>query len=181
LLRSKTISLVAVAALAVSACGGDDDDGETVAVGNFASDICTAFIDWTRAIQQRQQDLQQDLGSQASPQEGKAALEGFLDDSVEASDDLVQDVEEAGVPDTENGEEAADALQQAAEDARSKLEDARADAEDLPTGSRQEFGDAADKFGDEVQSALEGVGNGLEQLDTPELDEAIEEESACQT
>lgn len=179
MLRSKTaISLIAAAALFVSACGGDSD--EKVEVGDFASDICTAFTDWTDAIQSRQTELQGALDPNASPQEGKDALQGFLDDAVEASDQLVDDVDGAGTPDTENGEDAAEALQGAAEGARDKLAEARDEAEQLPTESAEAFSKSARDFGNDVRSALEGVGEGLEEIDTPELDKAIDEESACQ-
>jgi hypothetical protein len=180
MIRSKTIPLIAAAALFVSACGDDDGGGDKVEVGDFASGICTAFTDWTDAIQARQSELQEGLDPGASPQEGKDALQGFLDDAVEASDQLVDDVEGAGTPDTDNGQDAADALQGAAESARDKLEDARASVEELPTESPEAFSKAADDFGNEVRSALEGVGEGLEEIDTPELDKAIDEEKACQ-
>lgn len=183
-MRSKTITLIAAMALFVSACGGDDDNGdgggETVAVGDYASDICTAFTEWTGAIQERQTDLQSGLEPGASPQEGKDALQGFLDDAVEASDQLVEDVDAAGVPDTENGEEAAEALQQAAQDARDQLAQAQEDVADLPTDSPQAFSEAASEFGNQVRSALENVGEGIDEVDTPELDQAIDEEEACQ-
>ena len=178
--RSKTIPLIAAAAVLVTACGDDEGGDEKVAVGDFASDICTSFTDWSESIRDRQGELERDLDPQASPQEGKDALEGFLDHAVDASDQLVEDVEGAGTPDTENGEDVADALQGAAEDARSKLEDAQADLEDLPTDSPEAFTAAADEFGNEVRTALEGVGEGIEEIDTPELDKAIDEESACQ-
>jgi predicted RNase H-like HicB family nuclease len=179
-LRSKTIPLIAVSALLVTACGGDDDGDDKVAVGDYASDICTAFTDWSGSIRDRQGELEQGLDPDATPQEGKDALETFLDDAVDASDTLVEDVEAAGTPDTENGEDVAEALQSAAEDARGKLEQAREDLDDLPTDSPEAFSTAADDFGDEVRTALEGVGDGIEEIDTPELDKAIDEESACQ-
>ena len=144
MLRSKTILLLALLALFISACGDDDDGGGGSAdVGDYASDICTAFTDWTKAIQDRQTELQEGLQPGASPQEGKDALEGFLDDAVTASDQLVEDVEAAGTPDTDNGEEAADALQQAATEARDKLAEAQENVADLPTDSPQAFSDAA--------------------------------------
>jgi hypothetical protein len=170
-----------LAALFIAACGDDDDGGGGSAdVGEYASDICTAFTDWTQAIQDRQTELQDGLQPGASPQEGKEALQGFLDDAVAASDQLVEDVDAAGTPDTENGDEAADALQGAAEGARDQLAEAQDNVGDLPTDSPQAFGEAADKFGDEVRTALEGVGDGLQDIDTPELDKAIDDEEACQ-
>jgi hypothetical protein len=180
-LRSKTILLIAVLALFISACGDDDDGGgDSVEVGQYAADICTAFTDWTEAIQERQTELEQGLEPGASPQEGKDALQGFLDDAVTASDQLVEDVDAAGTPDTENGEEAATALQDAAQGARDQLAQAQEDVADLPTDSPEAFSAAADEFGNDVRTALEGVGDGLEDIDTPELDEAIDEEEACQ-
>jgi hypothetical protein len=181
-LRSKLFLLFTVLALAlfISACGDDDDGGDSASVGDYASDICTAFTDWTQAIQDRQTELQEGLQPGASPQEGKDALGGFLDDAVAASDQLVEDVDAAGTPDTENGEEAANALQEAAEGARDQLAEAQENVADLPTDSPQEFGEAADQFGNDVRSALEGVGDGLQDIDTPELDEAIDQEEACQ-
>jgi hypothetical protein len=182
LLRSKTITLIAVLAMFISACGGDDGDGggDSVDVGDYAADICTAFTDWTKAIQDRQTELQSGLEPGASPQEGKDALQGFLDDAVAASDQLVDDVEAAGTPDTENGEDAANALQDAASGARDKLAEAQDNVADLPTDSPQAFSDAADDFGNDVRTALEGVGDGLQDIDTPELDKAIDDEVACQ-
>ncbi|MGH2839074.1 MAG: hypothetical protein ACRDJY_12105 [Thermoleophilaceae bacterium] len=181
MLRSKLFLLLAVLTLFFAACGDDDDDGGGSAdVGDYASDICTAFTDWTQAIQDRQTELQEGLQPGASPQEGKDALQGFLDDAVAASDQLVEDVDAAGTPDTENGEDAAEALQGAAEGARDQLAEAQEGVADLPIDSPQAFGEAADQFGNDVRSALEGVGEGLQDIDTPELDEAIDEEEACQ-
>jgi hypothetical protein len=182
LLRSTTLPFIAAAALLVSACGDDDDGGsDKVAVGDYASDICAALTDWTTAIQQRQQDLQKGLDPGSSPEDGKNALAGFLDDAVEASDGLVQDVEDAGVPDAENGQEAADALKEAAENAKSRLEESRDKVDDLPTDSPQAFASAARNFGTDVQTALQGIGEGVQDVDSDELDKAFDKESACQS
>jgi hypothetical protein len=175
-----TVPLIAVLALSISACGDDNGGGGSVDVGDYAADICTAFTDWTQAIQDRQTELQEGLQPGATPQEGKDALQGFLDDAVAASGTLVDDVEGAGTPDTENGQDAADALQGAAEGARDQLAEAQQNVADLPTDSPEAFSDAADEFGNDVRAALEGVGDGLQDIDTPELDKAIDDEEACQ-
>ena len=182
MLRTRTFSAIAVAAVLITACGDDDDGGGggSVSASDYASDICTAFLGWRDAIQKRQQDLQQGLSPGISPQEGKDALGGFLGDAVTASDDLVQQVEAAGVPDAENGQEAADALQKAAQDARDELAKAQSDVEDLPTDDRAAFGTAADELGNGVRTALGEVGSGLEDIESEELDKAFDEESACQ-
>jgi hypothetical protein len=182
LLRTRTITALASAALLLGACGDDDDDGGggSVSASDYATDICTAFLGWRDDIQARQQDLQQGLSPGISPQEGKDALAGFLGDAVDASDDLVKEVEAAGVPDAENGQEAADALQGAAQSARDELAKAEEAVGDLPTDDRQAFSTAADELGNNVRTALGEVGSGLEDIESEELDKAFDEEEACQ-
>ncbi len=179
----KTIPLIVVMALVITACGDDDDEGsgDPVAVPEYASDICSAFFGWTDALQDGLTDQGSSLGPDAAPQEGKDALQGFLDNAVAASDQLVEEVEAAGMPDTENGEEDADLLQTAAERARDQLEDAQGDVADLPTDSPEAFSEAARQFGTDVQAALGQLGQPLDDVDSPELEEAFEEEEACQT
>lgn len=181
MLRSKTMPLIAAAALLVSACGSDDGGGggDKVSAGDFASDICTAFKTWSQSIQDRQASLQKDLGPGASPQDGKDALEGFLSDAVDSSDTLIDDVNAAGIPDATNGEDAANTLRDAAEQAKEKLSAAHDKVDDLPTDSPQAFSSAAGKFGQDVKSALEEVGSGVNEIKSPELDKAFNEESAC--
>ena len=79
MLRSKTLLLLALlAALFIAACGDDDDDGGGSAdVGDYASDICTAFTDWTQAIQDRQTELQEGLQPGASPAGGQGRAAGL--------------------------------------------------------------------------------------------------------
>jgi hypothetical protein len=182
-LRSKTaLPVIATAALLLSACGDDGGDGggaDKVSPGDYSADICTAFTGWRDTIQKQQDDLQTGLQPNITPAEGKQALEGFLGDTVEASNKLVEDVDAAGVPDADKGEEVADALKGAAESARDKLEDAEAKVADLPTDSRTAFGAAADQFGNDIREALSAVGEGLQDINSTEIEKAFQDEPAC--
>jgi len=177
------LALAAAAALLVTACGDDDGGGgggDSVSANDYASDICTAFLGWRDAIQKHQQELQDGLSPGISPQEGKDALEGFLSDAVDASDELVTQVNDAGVPDAENGEQAATALQDAAQQARDELDKAHSNVADLPTDDREAFAKAADGLGNSVKTALDGVGEGLQDIKSDELDKAFNEAKECQ-
>jgi hypothetical protein len=183
--RSRMILLVlaAVAALVVTACGDDNGGGgggDSVSADDYATDICTAFLGWRDAIQKHQEELQKGLSPGISPQQGKDALEGFLGDAVTASDDLVQQVDDAGVPDAENGDQAATALQDAAQQARDELDKAHSNVADLPTDDRQAFATAAGQLGNSVKTALDGVGQGLQDIKSDELDKAFNSSKACQ-
>src|SRR5688500_19915421 len=59
----------------------------------------------------------------------------------------------AGVPDAENGQEAADALQEAAQSARDELANAEEQVADLPTDDRQAFAQAADELRSEEHTS----------------------------
>ena len=179
MLRNKTTPLIAAAALAVSACGGDDGD-DKVSASDYANDVCTAFQEFGEAVQSGQGELDSSLTANSSPQEGKDALATFFDAAVDASDQLVQDIEDAGTPDVENGEEAADAMQQIADEANSQFEDARQEVDQLPTDSPQSFARAARELRSDMQAATEDIGQGVREVDSPDLEEAFEEESACQ-
>lgn len=182
-LRLKTLSLLAASAFLVAACGDDDDDGggsgETVSASDYANDVCTAFGDWRDTIQSQRDDLQAGLEPGISPEEGRQALEDFLGEVVASTEDLVTAVDDAGVPDAENGEQVADALQSIADAAKTELEEAESAVADLPTDSPEAFGAAASEFGTNVQEALSNVGQGLEDIESEELEKAFDEEEAC--
>jgi hypothetical protein len=176
--RSKIVPLIAATAVLLAACGGGKG-GDKVAAGDYARDVCTAFTDWRDAIQKHQTELKNGLEPGITPAEGKKALAGFLGNVVDRSDALVKDVEDAGVPDAENGQKVADALQGAAKQARDKLAEAEGNVKDLPTGSRQAFDKAANAFGADIKTALGSVGDGLQDMNSPAVEKAFNDESAC--
>ena len=171
----RATALVAVLAVLVSACGDDP-----VAVDDYANDLCTALTGWTEELRERQTELQEGADTGGSPEADRDALQRFVDGAVAASDSLVDDVEAAGVPDIEDGEEVADAFQDAVEETRSELEDAQADVADIPTDSSDSYRAAVDDFVSESRSTLEGIDEQLQDVYAPELDMALDEASACQ-
>ena len=176
-MRTRTgIALLAATAL-IGACGGDDD-GDSVSADAYAKDICTATGDWVSGIQGLATDLQGSLPQGASPQEGKQALEQFLGDALDRTETYVTAVEDAGVPDVEGGEDAANEIQDAVGEARSIIAEARDNAADLPTDSEQAFSREADELGNSTRDSLSAVGDAIG--DPPEeLSKAFQDEEAC--
>lgn len=162
--------------MAVSACGGDD----SVAVEDYANDLCTALTQWTDTLRDRQAELQEEAGSGAAPQDSREALQRFVDGAVDASEQLVDDVDAAGVPDIDDGEEVADAFREAVEETLSQIEEAQAGVGDIPTDTPSAYRTAVDEFLTELQSTLEGIDEHVQDIDAPELDMALDEASACQ-
>lgn len=184
--RIAALGLSLLLAGGLVACGGDDegggDDGgggssETVSAETYAADVCGAMQDWVTGIQERTQSLTESFTS-GDPQEGKDLLSDLLTQMSEQTGDLISAVEDAGIPDVDGGEEAADSLVTAFEEVQGILDDAEEDIADLPTDP-QAFQQGAAELGPTLQQALSGVGESLEEPDSEDLKSAFEKEEAC--
>jgi len=171
----QALALIAGLAVLVPACGED-----SVAVDDYANDLCTALTGWTQALRDRQAELQEGVEPGRSPEEDRDALQQFVEGAVEESDALVDDVEAAGEPDIEDGGEVADAFRTAVQDTRDELEEARDDVAQIPTDPPGAYRTAVEEFTTEVRNTLEGIDERFQDVDAPELDMALDEASACQ-
>ena len=159
--------------------GGGDGDGssETVSAEAYAAEVCGAMQDWVAGVQSQMQGLSESFTSN-DPEAGKQALSDLLGEMSSQTGDLAAAVDDAGVPDVDGGEEAADSLVTAFEDVQGLLEDAQQDVEDLPSDP-QAFAQGASDLGTTLQEALSSVGGSIEEPDSPELQEAFEKEKSC--
>jgi chromosome segregation ATPase len=159
----------------MSGCGDD-----SVEVGDYANDVCTALRGWAQDVRDSQTELQQKSTQGASLETDRDSLQQFVDDAVAATDDLKQEVEDAGEPDIDGGGEVADAFHEAVEDTRSRLETARDEVGEIPADNPEEYRAAVDDFIASLRSTLEGIDEHFEDVDAPDLDTALDEASACQ-
>lgn len=170
-------SALALTAGVVAGCGGDDGDG--VEPDAFVGDVCSAFDDF-------QSTLSEGVGAisavgQADPEEGKELLVDFFDEGAAAASELTGEIENAGAPDVEGGEETADAVQEATRGLADALERARDQAEDLPTDSPEAFRSGAEELNEEFQASVDEVGEATDEIEeNAELEEAAEENPECQ-
>src|ERR1044071_6206062 len=118
----RALALTAVLALGMlaSSCGDDSAD-----VGDYANDLCTALKGWTQDLRDSQAELQAKATPEASLESDRDALEQFVADAVAATDDLKQEIEDAGAPDIDGGDDVANAFQEAVDDTSDKLDEAR--------------------------------------------------------
>ncbi len=167
--------LVTTLALATAGCGDD-----SVAVGDYANDLCTALKGWTQDLRDSQAELQEKSNPGTSLETDRDALQQFVDDAVAATDDLKQEIEDAGEPDVDGGGEVADAFQDAVEDTRSRLETARDEVGDIPADNPEDYRAAVDDFVTNLRTTLEGIDEHFADVDAPDLDMALDDASACQ-
>jgi hypothetical protein len=187
MMRRGMLALAAVVVLA-AACGGGDDgdggnggggDGGTVSTDEYATSVCTALKDYIDTISEQSKNLQGALDPGTQPEEGKSTLTDYIGTVIEATSAFGAAVRDAGTPDVDGGEAIASALATAAETAEQILNQAKDQIAQLPTDNPQAFVAAAQQLSTTVQSAFEQAGNPLQGIDSPELEQAFNDNPNC--
>ena len=185
----RLIALGAISALFLGACGGDDGGegegtevqeeagGETVPVDEYAGEICSALAAWVTDIQDRASTITEGIDP-GDAEAGKDRLTEFIGDTVEGTDELIASVEDAGIPDTEGGEEAAEQIQSGLEQVRTILEEAQQKIADLPTDP-QAFGEGAQEIATSLQEATGEAAGSIDAANSEELTAAFGENEDC--
>jgi hypothetical protein len=110
--RALAGALVACAALAAAACGGDDN--EVPASTQWAGDLCTAINTWRNSIATTASTLESNPTRQG--------LEQAAADAEETTRTLIDTVKGLGAPDTTSGDEAKAAVDSLATSLQSDVE-----------------------------------------------------------
>lgn len=161
------------AVLLFTACGG----GDKVSPEAFAKDVCSAVGKWVGSIQDKASSLGSALTGE--PAQAKEKLDEFLGQAVDATDELIASVDDAGVPDVDGGEDLANDLSDTFEKAKEALEETRGKVADLPEDDPQAFSQQASELGNEIQTTMGNLGDSLG--DAPdELTQAFQDEEGCQ-
>jgi hypothetical protein len=180
-----------VLVLVVTALIGENDRrGETVTAGEWAQNVCGSVGVWRGQLEAIIDDVQTPSSANAAvgeepqsetPQGRTAFIRKGLDRTVEAAEVLVESVDNAGVPDTPEGEAAARQLSDWANKSSDDLEQAQDSLDDeadtLEEGIEQLTG-AARTIASVRVSGLETL-NQVVSTD-PALGAALEASSTCQ-
>ncbi len=201
-MRRSPLLLALLALAPLAACGGDDDEpaasestastettadtdaDDAVAPDDYAEGVCGAIAGWYDDIDVASTSLVDDANTLSEdPAAGKDLVVAFLDDAIAFTDDLVEDLEDAGAPDTETGEDTAEKLVTGIEDVRELFVGAREDTEALPADDPMALGSGLQDIGAALQESATAVGAQFEEVlssvDDPELGEAFEGAAAC--
>jgi hypothetical protein len=170
--------------------GARDDRGETVSAGQWAQSTCGAVGVWRGQMEAIVEDLRtpnasSTAGGEEPQSETPQGRAGFvrkgLERAVLATESLVEGIDNAGVPDTAEGDEAAKVVADWADAALDDLEEAQdsldEEADSLEEAIEQLAG-AAGAIGATLASGVKTVVD-VAQLD-PELAAALQESSTCQ-
>jgi hypothetical protein len=171
-----------------AAIGGDDDTEETVSAREWADNVCGTVLVWRGEMESIVDGVRSAGQIDASPGEtgaespqGRAGsvLTGF-EQALLATKTMVVGLSRAGIPDTPNGEEAADELESWADDAVDDIEDAQdALEEDVDTTEEQieQLGEAVGTIVEVYASGGQAVADAA--VSDPELARAMRESETC--
>lgn len=202
--RWKFVAGALVMALVLAACGGDDDGGDegttaatgttaeatgatgdtgstvgTVAPEEYVRALCTGMKTYVDDVTTLSSEFGTSLDPTADLQTQKEAVVGLLQDIIDATDTLITDLEAAGVPDVEGGDEIVSAVGDSFDQARQVIDDAKAQVEDLSIDDPATFATELTNIGTAIQNSLGGISGSLSELDAPELSEAAANEPSC--
>lgn len=168
--RAVLVAACCLSLLAAS-CGGDDSSAEA-----WADDFCTAVEDW----RERVQDAAAELAEPATLSEEQ--LDDSIRQAVAASDDLLADLGELGLPDLEARDEIEQELDHLETVLRERATNARAGI-DQPAGSVSEALARLAALSRELAAAAASIELTIEKLraldPAGELKQALESSDAC--
>lgn len=176
--------LVTAALLVLAACNGGPEGREPRA---WAAETCASLQSWMERLQARSQEYTEELGQIQATEPREVAdvvrdrTVGFLDDAVEATDQLVVEIEGSGTPAVEDGGEVVDTFRTGLTDLRDAFVDARERmAEATPANIEQrltEVGTTIQQAGERAEGVFEEAQE--RGLGGEELSEAFDAEPAC--
>jgi hypothetical protein len=183
------VGILAVIVVA-AAIGGRDESGETVPAGEWTQSVCGAIGVWRGELEDiiddvRVPNAQTGAGGEEPQSETPQGRTGFirkgLERAVGAAETLVVGIDDAGIPDSPQGEEAAETVSDWAESAQEELEDAQdsldEEADSLEASIEQLTG-AARAIGSVLAGGVETIAE-VTRLD-PELARTALDTSTCQ-
>jgi hypothetical protein len=184
------IAVGVVVVLGVTALiGTRDDSGEPVTAGEWAQNVCGAVGVWRGEIEGIVEEIRTPSASSTSGEEPQSETHqgrtGFvrsaLEQGVFATETLVDGVDNAGIPDTDDGEEAAERVSEWADSSLTELEEAEDALEDEADSLEEAIEQLTEAAGTIAAVLASGTQTIVEvsRLDT-ELAAAFADTSTCQ-
>ena len=174
----------------VALVGRDDSEDQTVAAGEWADTVCGAVAVWRGQIESivdgiRDPDASGSLGVEEpqseTPQGRTTFIRDGLEQTVEATETMITGIGNAGVPDTAQGAQSANAISGWADATLDDLEDAQDSLDNEADTLEEAIGqltDAARAITGAVTSGVKAVAD-VGRTD-PELAAALRDSSTCQ-
>jgi hypothetical protein len=181
--RALSAVCVVLALVVAGGCGGDGggENSSAKTPDEWATAVCGALGDWGESLQAGTQALGPALGNTKNLENVKERFVGFLEDAEQASGTLVDEVESAGPPETDEGEAIQRQFVAALEEVQMSFARAVDRANELSTTGVGSFRDGVGAISTEVELNLRKAGASFNSLEdkSSELEEAIDGNARC--
>jgi hypothetical protein len=174
--------------VATGLIGDRDRSGDTVPAGEWAHDVCAAVGVWrgeaeaiSESFRLSAESNEQTEGGAQTPEGKLGAAQHALERAIESVDTLVEAIDRAGIPDTAQGDQAAEQVSAWANGAKNDLEEAedRLDDEgDSLEDDIENVTEAARRIAGVLESGRQVIASVA--ASDPELEAAFRDSSTCQ-
>jgi hypothetical protein len=124
------LAAIIVLALVAAGCGGGE--GSSAEEEAWANEVCTSIASWRTEVQTIATDAAQAV---TEPGATRDTVEGAIDDGLQATETLLEDLRGAVPPDTSEGDEAKAAVDAFLDDVSSANDEVESALADLPEGA----------------------------------------------
>ena len=174
----------------VALVGRDDNENQTVSAGEWADGVSGSVAAWRGQIESIVDEIRQpsatgSTGTSEPQSETPQSRTGFirtgLERTLRATETMITGIDNAGVPDTPQGEQAANAVSGWADATRNDLED----AQDSLDEEADTLADAIAQLTDAARAITSAVTSGVKAVadvarTDPDLAAALRDSSTCQ-
>ncbi|MFI6227490.1 hypothetical protein ACIBCR_09250 [Micromonospora echinospora] len=169
----KLTVVLATIVLVAGACGA----GPTPRI--WAATVCEALTPWRAEINKLTSSTQQQMTAQTTPAQARENLVRLFAGAEQASETARREVEAAGVPDTEHGEQVSAGFLESLEKVRDAYGRARKTIAGLGTGQPAAFYDGVRAAVDTLNKEYDASALDTSKLNSEELKQAFDEVPEC--
>ncbi|MFG2053988.1 hypothetical protein ACGFI9_08130 [Micromonospora sp. NPDC048930] len=168
----KLTVVLATLVLVVAGCGGPSPRA-------WATSVCEALTPWRAEINKLTSSTQQQMTARTTPAQAKENLVRLFAGAEQASETARRRIEEAGVPETDHGEEISAGFRASLGKMRDAYGRARDTIDGLDTAQAGPFYDGVRAAVDTLDKEYDASALDTSRLNSPELKEAFDEVPEC--
>ncbi|MEV5430652.1 small secreted protein [Streptomyces sp. NPDC052701] len=168
----------AVLVLALSGCGGGDDNGNDK-LDSWAKQVCDAVQPQARKIEAANAAIQKETSDNSTPEEVQKTDSQAFQDMSAAYKAIGAAVQKAGAPDVENGEKKQKDAVQELNGISSSYASLQKQVDELNTKDQAKFADGLKDIATELDKLSRSGNDALRTLEEGEVGQAMARQASC--
>ncbi|MGW3680069.1 small secreted protein [Streptomyces prasinus] len=169
----------AVLVLALTGCGGGDDDNEKL--NSWADQVCGAVQPQAKKIQAANAAIQKETSDNSTPEEVRKTDSKAFQDMSDAYKAIGAAVTKAGAPDVENGEKKQTDAVKELDSISASYSSLKKQVDGLDTDDQAKFADGLKDIAAELDKLSKSGNDALKTLEEGEVGEAMARQPSCKT